>query len=308
MAQKLLLIVGPTAVGKTTLAVELAQKFNGEVISGDSMQIYRGLDIGTAKVTPAEMQDIKHYMLDINEIDQRFSVADFIAQCKQDAQMIAKEDKLPILAGGTGFYLHALLNDFKLGQDSYAQAEITRNKWHAFAAEHGQKKLWEKLAQIDPKAATKIPFQNEQRVVRALEVYEKTGNLFSSQADQKSLAYDALIIGLTTERALLYERINQRVDLMLEQGLLAEARFLYEKGGVQLPPGKGIGYKEFYPYFEDKITLEEAVLAVKQNSRRYAKRQLTWFRNKMDVNWFDIVQHPAQKEKIIELVTDWLAK
>ena len=144
--------------------------------------------------------------------------------------------------------------------------------------------------------------------MRALEVYEKTGNLFSSQADQESSAYDALIIGLTTERALLYERINQRVDLMLEQGLLEEARFLYEQGGAELPPGKGIGYKEFYPYFEDKSTLEEAVLAVKQNSRRYAKRQLTWFRNKMDVNWFDIVQHPAQKEKIIELVTGWLAK
>lgn len=306
MTQKLLLVVGPTAVGKTALSVELAQKFNGEVISGDSMQIYRTLDIGTAKVTLEEMQGIKHYMLDINDVSQRFSVADFIASAKKDAQMIEQKHKLPIIAGGTGFYLHALLNDFHLGKDSYDEAETTRQKWHAYAKEHGKQALWDKLFEIDPKASKKIPPQNENRVVRALEVYETTGNLFSSQSDQKDDSFDALMIGLTTERALLYKRIEKRVDLMVKQGLEDEAKMLYEKGGLELPAGKGIGYKEFYPYFEGKTTLEEAISEVKKNSRHYAKRQLTWFRNKMDVKWFDIIEHPEQKQEIFELVRDWL--
>ena len=308
MTQKLLLIVGPTAVGKTSLSIELAQKFNGEIISGDSMQVYRKLDVGTAKVTAEEMQGVKHYMLDINEIDERFSVADFIQLCQTDIATIAQNEALPIIAGGTGFYLHALLNDFHLGQDSYDEQIKNRLKWHQFAKEHGKQKLWDKLAQIDAKAAAKIPVQNEQRIVRALEVYEKTGKLFSSQADQKNQEFDPLVIGLTTERALLYERINQRVELMVQNGLLDEARYLYENGGEKLPAGKGIGYKEFYPYFSGDISLTEAIETAQKNSRHYAKRQLTWFRNKMDVNWFDIVQHPEQRGQIDDLVADWLAK
>lgn len=306
MAQKLLLIVGPTAVGKTALSVELAKRFAGEIISGDSLQVYQKLDIGTAKVTPDEMQGVPHYMLDIKQVEQRFSVADFIAECDRDAQMIAHHGKLPLLVGGTGFYLHALLNGFQLGQDSYDSSEKERAKWHLFAKEKGKEALWQKLAAIDPKAAQKIPWQNEQRVVRALEVYEKTGQLFSAQKDERALRYDPLVLGLTTERGLLYERIEQRVDLMVKQGLVEEAKWLYQKGGAALPAGKGIGYKEFYPYFAGEITLAEAIAKVKQNSRRYAKRQLTWFRNKMDVHWFDLVQEPDQLAQVHELVSNWL--
>lgn len=306
MTQKLLLIVGPTAVGKTALSVELAKRFDGEIISGDSMQIYQKLDIGTAKVTPDEMQGIKHYMLDIKRVEERFSVADFIAECARDTRLIAEKGKLPLLVGGTGFYLHALLNGFRLGQDDYDSSEKERAKWHLFAQKNGKEALWKELATLDPKAAQKIPWQNEQRVVRALEVYTKTGQLFSAQNDERVSTYDPLVIGLTTDRTLLYERINQRVDLMVKQGLVEEAKELYQKGGELLPAGKGIGYKEFYPYFEGDLTLDEAIAQVKQNSRRYAKRQLTWFRNKMDVNWFDLVQKPEQLAQVNKLVSNWL--
>lgn len=305
--EKLLLIVGPTAVGKTKLSVELAQAFQGEVISGDSMQIYKKLDIGTAKVTQAERQDVPHYLLDINEIDERFSAADFIELTTKVAKTIQHHDHLPIIAGGTGFYLQALIDEFQLGQDDYQATQTIRAKWQDFLAEQGNQALYDELLKIDPVAAEKIGLNNPRRLMRALEVYEATGELFSAQNDQKVKNYDTLIIGLTTDRALLYERINQRVDLMMQQGLLEEARYLYEKGGLGLPAGKGIGYKEFFPYFEGKISLAEAVELVKRNSRRYAKRQLTWFRNKMDVEWFDLVQNPDQMTAIKQTVKDWLA-
>ena len=271
MTQKLLLIVGPTAVGKTALSIELAKKYNGEIISGDSMQVYRHLDIGTAKVTPAEMQGIKHYLLDECEVDERFSVAVFIEKCQQAIAKIAQKQKLPIIVGGTGFYLQALLDNFGLGQDVYDATEKIRKKWQAYEALYGQQALWDELNKIDPLAAQKIPPANKRRVIRALEVIENTGKLFSQQADQKNNAFSPFLIGLNTQRDLLYERINQRVDMMLEQGLLAEAKFLYQKGGLALPAGKGIGYKEFYPYFEKQASLAECVIEAKKNSRHYAK-------------------------------------
>lgn len=306
MAQKIVLIVGPTAVGKTALSVQLAQKFNGQIISGDSMQVYQGLDIGTAKVTPEEMDGVKHYLIDENRIDERFSAADFTQKCRQDVKLIAQAGCLPIIAGGTGFYLQALLDNFQLGADQYDENEVIRKKWEAYLAEHGSQALLEQLTNIDPKAAAKIPVNNPRRMIRALEVYEQTGQLFSEQNDLKSDEFESLVIGLTTNRKLLYERINLRVDLMMEQGLLAEAKMLYEKGGADLPAGKGIGYKEFYPYFAGEITLEEAVELVKRNSRRYAKRQLTWFRNKMEVQWFDLVQDPSQVHEIETMIEKWL--
>ena len=164
------------------------------------------------------------------------------------------------------------MNGFRLGHDDYDSSEKERAKWHLFAQKNGKEALWKELATLDPKAAQKIPWQNEQRVVRALEVYTKTGQLFSAQNDERVSTYDPLVIGLTTDRTLLYERINQRVDLMVKQGLVEEAKELYQKGGELLPAGKGIGYKEFYPYFEGDLTLDEAIAQVKQNSRRYAKR------------------------------------
>ncbi|MFT8740383.1 MAG: tRNA (adenosine(37)-N6)-dimethylallyltransferase MiaA [Liquorilactobacillus satsumensis] len=305
MATKIVLIVGPTAVGKTALSVALARQFNGEIISGDSMQVYRGLNIGTAKVTPSEKKGIPHHLIDIRQINERFSVADFVTACRAQIQAITARGALPFIVGGTGFYLQALLDNFKLGNDQYEQNEKIREKWRNFSQQYGKEQLWQHLAQIDPVAAKKIPQNNERRVIRALEVFEKTGHLFSEQNDMASSEFEPLIIGLNTERKLLYERIEKRVDLMLAAGLVEEAYTLYVAGGEHLQAGHGIGYQEFFPYFRGEISLAQAVAALKKNSRHYAKRQLTWFRNKMDVNWFDLVTKDDESDKIKTLIENW---
>ncbi|AMV65749.1 tRNA dimethylallyltransferase [Pediococcus damnosus] len=303
--EKVLAIIGPTAVGKTSLSLDVANRFNGEIISGDSMQVYRHLDIGTAKILPAEQNGIKHHLIDIRDCDQRFSVSDFKQNAAEQITQIAARGHLPIIVGGTGFYLQALLQNLSLGSDTYEPNKSVRNKWHAFAQAHSQAELWEQLKRVDPKAAEGIPPNNEVRVVRALEVFEKTGHRFSDQQDVKKSPYNALLIGLNTERRLLYQRINQRVDLMVKAGLENEANQLYKLGGVNLPAGKGIGYREWYPYFENQISKDEVIEKMKQNSRHYAKRQLTWFRNKMQVNWFDLVQHPEEKTQLIAKIKKW---
>lgn len=304
--KKVMAIIGPTAVGKTALSIQLAQKFNGEVISGDSMQVYRGLDIGTAKVTAEEKQDVPHYLIDIKEPNERYSVADFVTSAEALIDEITARGHLPMIVGGTGFYLKALLYDMTLGGDKYEPSETVRRKWHQFAESNGQQALWDHLAEIDPEAAQKIPVSNERRVVRALEVYERTGILFSQQQSGTQLRYDPLIIGLNTDRALLYQRINQRVDQMLDEGLENEARQLFDAGGEQFAAGKGIGYREFFPYFNLQQTLPDTVAQIKQDTRHYAKRQLTWFRHQVPVTWFDIVQHPEQLPAIRETVSQWL--
>lgn len=306
MTQKVLMIVGPTAVGKTALSIKIAQKYHGQIISGDSMQVYQGLDIGTAKVTKQEMQGIPHYLIDELPINQRFSVAEFIEKTKNMIVQIQSQNSLPIIVGGTGFYLQSLIDNFHFGSDRYLDDSF-RVQSHQYAIEHGKRALWDCLFKVDPIAAQKIPVANERRVIRALEVFQKTGKRFSSQQDHASSQYDFLILGLNTERSLLYQRINQRVDIMVQKGVVNEARRLYLNGGLSLPAGKGIGYKEFYPYFDHQATLEECIEKVKQNSRHYAKRQLTWFRNKMNVNWFDLVQHfNSDFQKINYRVTQWL--
>ncbi|GBG94113.1 tRNA delta(2)-isopentenylpyrophosphate transferase [Ligilactobacillus salitolerans] len=307
MTQKVLLIVGPTAVGKTTLSIELAQLFNGEIISGDSMQVYTGLDIGTAKIEPEEMAGIPHYLLDILSVDQRFSVADFVTLSKEKCQEISRRQKLPLIVGGTGFYLQALLDGYNLGSTYNSAGQKIRDELQQFAAQQGKQALWDRLEKIDPAAAVKIPVNNTRRVIRALEVYEQTGQLFSEQKDTPTLEIKPLIIGLNTDRQLLYSRIDQRVDQMLAKGLLAEAEKLYSEGGLELPAGKGIGYKELFPYFAQKASLAECASLIKKNSRHYAKRQLTWFHNKMDVEWYDLVQHPKEIDQIITRVGEWLA-
>lgn len=306
MTQKVLMIVGPTAVGKTALSIKLAKKFNGEIISGDSMQVYRNLNIGTAKITSSEMEGVKHYLLSDIDVHQRFSVAEFKQRTQAIITKIQGKNALPILVGGTGFYLQSFVDDFHFGNDEYLNDSI-RKSLMDFSVENGEKALWDKLNAVDPKAAQKIPVNNKRRIIRALEVYLKTGKLFSEQVDHQNSNYNFLIIGLNTDRQKLYQRINQRVDQMMEDGLLAEAEYLYDQGGVFLPSGKGIGYKEFYPYFEHQKTLAECIDEVKKNSRHYAKRQLTWFRNKMDVHWFDLVSNFDEDfEKIINLVSTWL--
>ncbi|MEO2747553.1 tRNA (adenosine(37)-N6)-dimethylallyltransferase MiaA, partial [Enterococcus faecium] len=284
--EKVLVIVGPTAVGKTALSVELAQLFRGEIISGDSLQIYKNLDIGTAKIKEEEMNDVPHHLIDVIEPTQHYSAADFQHSGRQLITEIANREHLPIIAGGTGLYIQSLLYDYQLGATEEANPEI-RKKYETLAETIGSQALWNQLKEKDPAAAEKIHWNNQRKVIRALEVLETTGHSITAPKEEPKRLYDYLMIGLDTKRDVLYDRINHRVDLMLAEGLVAEARKVYELGEVQA--SQGIGYKEFFPYFEGKETLEEATEQVKLHSRRYAKRQLTWFRNRLDAQWFDLI-------------------
>lgn len=306
LAYKVIVIVGPTAVGKTSLSLALAQKFNAEIISGDSMQVYRGLDIGTAKATMEERKLIPHHLIDIREINQHFTVADFVRDARKQIKKISERNKLPLIVGGTGFYLQALLDGYNLGGNDVRGDQDIRNKFQDFALENGNEALWSYLNKIDSAAAAQIPVNNVRRVIRAIEVYEVTGRKFSEQFDQRDEEIDALVIGLNTKRNVLYERIEQRVDQMIQEGLLDEARWLFQEGGMNLQPGKGIGYKELFPFIEGTDSLANGVAEIKKNSRHYAKRQLTWFRNKMNVRWFDLVSDETEIEKITSAVLLWL--
>ena len=305
---KVVAIVGPTAVGKTALSIEIAKALDGEVISGDSMQVYRHLDIGTAKITPEEMTGIPHHLIDICDINEQYSVAKFKQEANQWIQKITSAKHLPLIVGGTGFYLQSLTNNLSLGgqQDEKASQEF-RQRLLEVLQEKGEHYLWEQLQEKDPQAAAAVPEHNSRRIIRALEVIENNGQLFSDQ-EQKQAHDDFLLIGLTTARPVLYQRINQRVDLMMKNGLLEEAKWLYDNGGKDLPAGKGIGYHELFPYFEGQCSLEEAVEKIKRDSRHYAKRQLTWFRNKMDVNWFDLVSGQNDTNEIKQFIISWLKK
>ncbi len=278
--------------------------FRGEIISGDSMQVYRNLNIGTAKITEEEKEGVVHHLIDVRDIDQRFSVADFVSEATKLINEISIAGNLPIIVGGTGFYLQALLDGLDLGGDRF-ENDTLRQQLLDQAKEHGNAALHEQLERVDPQAAKKIPANNLRRVIRALEVYIKTGNRFSDQENQPN-QYDSLIIGLTTDRKKLYDRINHRVDLMMTQGLLKEADYLYKSGGDKLQAGKGIGYHEFYDYFKNQISLTEAVDLVKKDSRHYAKRQLTWFRNKTKPNWYDVLDFPDDVKRLEADVGNWL--
>lgn len=303
---KAIAIVGPTAVGKTALSIQLAHDLNGEVISGDSMQIYRHLDIGTAKITPAEMDGVPHHLIDIRDLNQRFSAAEFQKLANEQIDQIAAHHHLPMVVGGTGFYLQTLTENLALGADHFdEQSQRIRDYWHQMADQKGPEAVWKQLYQKDPQAAKQIPVGNLRRVIRALEVIKKTGQLFSQQTQTKS-DNEFLLIGLTTERSVLYERINQRVNLMIKEGLLDEARWLYEQGGENYQSGKGIGYRELFPYFKGETTLADAIAKIKQDSRHYAKRQLTWFRNKMNVQWYDLVSGRNTTNEIEADVKEWL--
>lgn len=303
---KAIAIVGPTAVGKTALSIQLAHHLNGEVISGDSMQIYRHLDIGTAKITPAEMEGVPHHLINIRDLNQRFSAAEFQKLANEQIEQIEHKGHLPMIVGGTGFYLQTLTENLALGADHFdEESQRIRDYWHKIAEQNGSEYVWQQLQQKDPQAAAQIPTGNLRRIIRALEVIEKTGHLFSQQTQTKT-ANDFLLIGLTTERSVLYERINQRVDLMIKNGLIDEVRWLYEQGGENYQSGKGIGYRELFSYFKGETTLDDAVAKIKQDSRHYAKRQLTWFRNKMNVQWYDLVSGRNTTNEIEAVVKNWL--
>lgn len=300
--KKVLVIVGPTAVGKTALSIELAQQFNGEIISGDSMQVYKKLNVGTAKATEEEQAGIPHYLIDCREITENYSVADFQKEGRAAIEVIASGDKLPIIVGGTGLYIQALLYDYQLG--SQDESTEIRENYESLAKEIGNLKLWELLQKKDPVAAKAIHFNNKVKVIRALEIFDKTGRSILTPKEQPKQLYDYFLVGLETDRQLLYQRINQRVDGMVQQGILAEAELLYRSKTAQAV--QGIGYKEFFAYFDGAEPLEQALDKVKQNSRRYAKRQLTWFKNRLQANWWDLVQDPSSKAQLKQEVEKWL--
>lgn len=301
--KKILVVVGPTAVGKSDLAIKLAQKFNGEIISGDSMQVYRNLDIGTAKVLSSEREGIKHYLIDVRDVNQQYGVSEFVKDAKTLINSITATGCLPIIVGGTGYYVQALINGLNLGGENSSNEKI-KTDLEKKLAKVGKVNLWNELNLVDNKSAEKIPPENSRRVIRALEVYKTTGKKFSEQKDG-NLQYDALLIGLNCDRKLLYKRINLRVDEMVRNGLIDENHWLYTHGGIENPASKAIGYREFVEYFSGEHDLNQTIEQIKLDSRHYAKRQLTWFRNKMKVNWFNLVEHPEEINNINKLVQDW---
>ncbi len=280
MKQKLLVLGGPTAVGKTELSIKLASELNGEIISADSMQIYKYMDIGSAKVTEEEMNGVKHHLIDIIEPDVPFSVADFKEYGDKAIKEIISKDKFPIIAGGTGLYINSLTCNMTFTEaekDDEYRAELEK-----LCEEKGNNYVHEMLKDIDPISYREIHANNRKRVIRALEVYKLTGKPFSSYnagEDFYKSEYDVYYYVLTMNRERLYERINKRVDIMMENGLLDECIKLKEMGYTSLMQSmQGIGYKEILYYLEGKISLDDAVNMIKQGSRNYAKRQLTWFR------------------------------
>ncbi len=278
-------IIGPTASGKTALSIKLASLLGGEIINGDAMQVYKRLDIGTAKITEGEMQGIPHHLLDIKEPTENFSVAEYQQLVRAKMKEITKRGKLPIIVGGTGLYVQSVLYDFQFTKDEID--EEARKVYYEELEKMGPEAMHARLVAIDPKTAETIHPNNTRRVIRALEMAELSGTSKAKEEHNRGdiPLYNHLIFGLDMDREKLYERINLRVDIMMEKGLLEEARALYDEGIRDTQAVKAIGYKELFAYFDDRCTLEEAVEAIKQNSRRYAKRQLTYFRNKMDVNW-----------------------
>ena len=290
--KKLIVIAGPTAVGKSGTALRLAQEIGGEIISADSMQIYRGMDIGTAKVTKEEMQGIPHYLIDLKDPEEDFSAAEFKSLAGEACERIRAAGHIPILCGGTGFYIQALLYDVDFsaedGRDGAYRAELA-----AMAEAEGRDAVFRLLEEADPQTAAVIDRHNLKRVIRALDYYRLHGRSISLHNEEEagkrgSSPYDYLYFVLTGEREALYRRIDARVLRMMEEGLLQEARALYQLGlSPDATAAQAIGYKEFFPYFEGKCSLAEAVAKVQQNSRRYAKRQLTWFRREPKAIWIN---------------------
>lgn len=292
-----LAVAGPTASGKTSLGVALAKEYDGEVISADSMQIYKGMDIASAKPTAEEMQGIPHHLIDFLDRGVSFSAADYVKLAKEKIGDILSRGKLPIIVGGTGLYINSLLDNVKFsegGSDEAYRAEL-----YGFAEEKGNEALHSRLAEIDPDAAESIHPNNLVRVIRALEVYHVTGRKFSELKAESRLEespYDSLIIGLDyADRQVLYNRINLRVDEMVKAGLVEEARALWQESGMKTA-ANAIGFKELIPYFENTMTLDECIGKIKQETRRYAKRQLTWFRKNERIRWIILGEFDKKTE------------
>ncbi len=301
MKKPLIILTGPTAVGKTELSLRLAKQVNGAVISADSMQVYKYMDIGSAKITPAQMQGIKHYLIDEFLPDEEFNVVRFQQYAKKYMQEIYANGQIPILAGGTGFYIQAVLYDIDFSSQEADGAY--RKQLEELARCHGPAYLHEMLAKVDPASAQAIHANNQKRVLRALEFFQLTGARISEHNDrerQKQSPYCAAYFVLNDKRERLYERIDRRVDEMLARGLVQEVRRLREMGyGKELVSMQGLGYKELFPYFDGACTLAEAAALIKRDTRHFAKRQLTWFRREKDVIWVNKDEFSYDNDKIL---------
>ena len=295
MKDRLIVISGPTACGKTAVSIELAKSIGGEIVSADSMQVYRGMDIGTAKIMPDEMQGIPHYLIDEFDPDEDFNVAKFQQRAKKYISDIISRGKMPIVAGGTGFYINALVYDNDFAKED-EESEI-RRQLQQEAKQKGAEHMHGILKEIDPESAEKIHKNNVKKVIRAIEFYRLNGKKISThnaEEKQRETAYDVKIFVLDMSRDRLYERIEKRIDIMLEQGLLKEVESLLEKYSPSLVSMQGLGYKEFVPYFKGECTLEEAVYNLKISTRHFAKRQLTWFRHQCpQAIWVDMDKYNA---------------
>ena len=295
--KKILCVVGPTASGKSALAVRLAHLFDGEVISCDSMQLYRGMDIGTAKATEEEKDGIAHHLLDILDIHDSFSVSDYVKRAAACVEELALRGKTPIFCGGTGLYIDSFISGLPFNE--YEPKEGLREELALFAEQNGAAALHARLAELDPVCAGTIEVQNVKRVIRALEICLSTGepmSVWQERAKANAKPRDAVYIGLTfSDRQTLYERIDKRVDGMMKAGLLEETERLIRKGLRETPTaGQAIGYKEFYPYFDGVSSLEECIERLKINSRHYAKRQMTWFKRNPDIRFFEVDTMPPE--------------
>ena len=272
----IVVITGPTGVGKTKLSVELAKKIDAEIINGDSVQLYRGLNIGSAKVTEEEKDGVIHHLLDIRDVNEDYSIYDYQIDCRKMIDDIQKRGKNVIIVGGTGLYIKSALYDYTLNDD------VISNNYDDVDTESLYKKLISLDKDID------IDKNNRKRIIRALDYYLSTGKSIKSNNSGNKLLYDAIFIGLTTDRELLYDRINKRVDKMIDDGLIDEVKSFYDKGIRSKILLSAIGYKELYSYFDGYISLDEAISLIKRNSRRYAKRQYTFFNHQFKMNWFNV--------------------
>ena len=271
---KVIVITGPTAVGKTKLSIEIAKKYNGEIINCDAVQVYKGLDIGSAKVREEEKENIPHHLFDIKEVDEEYTIYHYQKDCRNIIKEVQSRRKTPILVGGTGLYIKAALYEYKLSEEVNSETYDTLT----------DEELYQELIKLDKNII--IDKNNRRRLIRALNYYKENNESINNNKTNKIL-YDTLFIGLTTDRKKLYEKINSRVDIMLEEGLLEEIKPYYDKNIRTKPLLNAIGYREIYKYFDGEYTLEEAIEKIKQNSRHYAKRQYTFFNNQLPVVWFE---------------------
>ena len=304
---KVIVIIGPTASGKTALSIELAKRINGEIVSCDSMQIYKDMNIGAAKPTKEEMQGIKHYLIDEIVPAQRFSVAEYKKRAQKAIEKILSKGRTPIVVGGTGLYANSLIYEIEYDEINIDE-EYRQKLMDISETEEGLKSLYEEAKKIDLEAVEKISSNDRKRIIRILEIYHQTGKTKTQQeieSRKKEVKYDYKVFVLNIEREILYERINKRVDMMIKQGLLKEVEDLIKKY-PELPTAKqAIGYKEIIDYLQNKITLEEAIEKIKQESRRYAKRQITWFKRIEDSVWLNGLDSAQNNINIILEESNW---